>query len=86
VATIDHLLSRGLSSGAPNTSLSVEGKAKIGNSLDSARLAVFTRSISFALAGHSADHNVCSFLWQAAQRLRGAGDIPAYVSILWLLP
>jgi hypothetical protein len=86
VATVDHPLSRGLSSGAPNASLSVGSKAEIRNSLDSARLAVFARSISFALAGHSADYDVCSPLWQAAQRLRGAGDIPAYVSVLWLLP
>jgi hypothetical protein len=86
MATVDHPLSRAPSSSAdadaPNASLSVRGKAEIGNSLNNARLAVFARSISFALIGHSADHDVCSPLWQAAQRLRGAGDIPAHVSVL----
>jgi hypothetical protein len=68
VATVDYPLSRVFSSDvdAPNTSLSVKGKAEIGNSLDSARLAVFARSISFALIGHSADHDIYSPLWQTA--------------------
>jgi hypothetical protein len=84
VATVDHPLSRVFSSvvNAPNASLSVKGKAEIGNSLNNARLAVFARSISFALIGHSADHDICSPLWQAAQRLRGAGDMPTYVPVL----
>jgi hypothetical protein len=84
VATVDHPSSRVFSSDvdAPNASFSVGGKAEIGNSLDNARLAVFAQSISFALIGHSADHDVCSPLWQAAQRLRGAGDMPAHVPVL----
>jgi hypothetical protein len=82
---MNHLLSRVPSSNAadadtPNTSFSVRGKAEIRNSLNNARLAIFARSIFFALIGHSADHNICSFFWQAAQRLRGAG--PAHVPIL----
>jgi hypothetical protein len=59
---------RVLSSGAPKASLSVGGIAEVGNSLNSARLAVFARDISLTLAGHSADHDVCSPLWQAAHR------------------
>jgi hypothetical protein len=67
---------------ASNAFLSIGGKAKIENSLDNAHLAVFARSISFALIRHSADYDICSSFWQAAQRLRGAGDIPAYIPIL----
>jgi hypothetical protein len=82
MATVDHSLSRVFSFDAPNASLSVRGKAKIRNSLNNARLAVFARSISFAFIRHSADHDMCSSLWQAAQRLRDAGDIPAHVPVL----
>jgi hypothetical protein len=63
MATVDYPLSRGFSSSAPNVSLSIGGKAEIRNSLDSARLAVFTRSIFFALAGYSADYDIYSPLW-----------------------
>jgi hypothetical protein len=86
VATVDHPSSRMLSSCAPHASLSVGGMAEIGNSLDSARLAAFARTISFTLAGHSPDHDVYCPPWQAAQRLRGAGDMPAHVSVLWSPP
>jgi hypothetical protein len=87
MATVDHPLSRVPSSDAadadtPNASLSVRGKAEIKNNLNNACLAVFARSISFALIRYSADHDICSPLWQAAQRLRGAGDIPAHVPVL----
>jgi hypothetical protein len=83
IATVDHPSSRVLFFYAPYASLSVRGMAEIGNSLDSARLAAFARTISFTLAGHSPDHDVCCPPWQAAQRLRGAGDMPAHVSVLW---
>jgi hypothetical protein len=66
VVTIDHSLSRVFSFNAPNASLSIGGKAEIKNSLNNARLAVFARSISFALIGHSADYDICSSFWQAA--------------------
>jgi hypothetical protein len=84
MTTVDHPLSRVFSSDAdaPNASLSVRGKAEIKNSFDNARLAVFARSISFAFIGHSADHDVCSSFWQAAQRLRGAGDMLTHVPVL----
>jgi hypothetical protein len=83
IATVDHPSSRMLFSCAPHASLSVGGMAEIGNSLDSARLAAFARTISFTLAGHSPDYDICCPPWQAAQRLRGAGDMPAHVSVLW---
>jgi hypothetical protein len=86
IATVDHPSSRVLSSYAPYASLSVRGMAEIGNSLNSARLAAFARTISFTLAGHSPDHDIYYPPWQAAQRLRGAGDMPAHVSILWSSP
>ena len=75
-----------LSACAPHASLSVGGMAEIGNSLESVRLAAFARTISFTLAGHSPDHDGCYPPWQAAQRLRGAGDMPAHVSVLWSPP
>jgi hypothetical protein len=73
VATVDHLLSRvpffdAADADAPNASFSVRGKAEIRNSFDNARLAVFARSISFALIEYSADHNICFFF----DRLRNA--------------
>jgi hypothetical protein len=83
IATVDYPLSYMLSSYAPYTSLNIKGIAKIGNSLDSARLAAFARTISFTLAGYSPDYDICCPPWQAAQRLRGVGDMPAYVSVLW---
>jgi hypothetical protein len=86
VVTVDHPLSRVLSPNAdadtPNASLSVRGKAKIRNSLNNARLTIFARSISFAFIRHSADHDICFSLWQTAQRLRGADDIPAHIPVL----
>jgi hypothetical protein len=52
---------RVLSAGVPqNVSLSVGAMVEIGNSFGSARLAVFARSVSFILAGHSVDHDICS--------------------------
>jgi hypothetical protein len=65
MATVDHLLSRVFSFSvadvdAPNASFSVRGKAEIENSFNNVRLAVFARSISFALIRHSADHDICS--------------------------
>jgi hypothetical protein len=45
---------------ALNISLSVGTAVNIRNSFGSVNLAVFARSISFTLAGHSADYNVCS--------------------------
>jgi hypothetical protein len=45
---------------ALNISLSVGTAADIGNSFGSVNLAAFARSVSFTLAGHSADHDVCS--------------------------
>jgi hypothetical protein len=45
---------------APNVSLSVVTAVDIGNSFASPSLAAFARSISFTLAGHSGDHDVCS--------------------------
>jgi hypothetical protein len=68
MATVDYPLSRVFffDVDAPNASLSVEGKAEIGNSLNNARLAVFARSIFFALIRHFSNHDVCSPLWQAA--------------------
>jgi hypothetical protein len=86
MATINHPLSRVFFFDAPNASFSVRGKAEIGNSLNNARLAVFARSISFALIRHSCDYDICSSPWHAAQRLRGAGEMPAYVFVLWLPP
>ena len=85
-AAVDPPSSRRLSSCAPHASLKVGGVAEIGNSLDSARLAVFARAISLTLAGHSPDHDVCCPPWQAAQRPRGVGDISAHISVLWSLP
>ena len=67
--TIDYSLSGVFSSYVPHASLSIEAVAEIGNSVDSVCLAAFARSISFALAGHSADHNIWLPLWHAAQRL-----------------
>jgi hypothetical protein len=64
MATVNHPSSRMLSSCAPHASLSVGGIAEIGNSLDSARLAAFARSISFVLAGHSLDHDVYCPPWR----------------------
>jgi hypothetical protein len=84
MATVDYFLSYVFSSNADtlNISFSVRGKAKIRNNLNNARLAIFTRSISFAFIRYSADYNICSPLWQAAQHLRGAGDIPTHVPML----
>jgi hypothetical protein len=82
---IDYSSSYMLSFCAPYASLKVEGVAEIGNSLNSARLAVFARPISLTLAGHSPDHDIYCPSWQAAQRPRGVGDIPAYISVLWSL-
>jgi hypothetical protein len=82
IAIVDHSSSRILFFCAPYASLSIEGIAEIGNSLNSARLAAFARTISFTLAGHSPDYNIYYPPWQAAQRLRGAGDMPAYISVL----
>jgi hypothetical protein len=45
---------------APNTSLNVGTAVDIGNSFGSVNLAALARSVSFTLAGHSADHDVCS--------------------------
>jgi hypothetical protein len=45
---------------APTISLSVGTAVDIGNSLGSVNLAALARSVSFTLAGHSADHDVCS--------------------------
>jgi hypothetical protein len=45
---------------APNISLSVGTAVDIKNSFDSVDFAAFALSISFILAGHSADHNICS--------------------------
>jgi hypothetical protein len=80
--SLSHVLSSNAAADASNAFLSVRGKTKIRNSLDNARLTVFARNISFAFIGHSADHDICFSLWQTAQRLRGAGDIPAHVSVL----
>jgi hypothetical protein len=84
IVTMDHSLSRVLSSdvNTPNTSLSVRGKTKIRNNFNNARLVIFARSISFVFIRYSADYDICFSLWQAAQRLRGADDIPAYVPVL----
>jgi hypothetical protein len=71
---------------SPNTSLSVGGIFEIGNCHGSSFLALFARTVSFTLSGHSVDHDVCSSLWQAAYRLRGAGDMPAHSCVLWLPP
>jgi hypothetical protein len=45
---------------ALNISLSVGTAVDIRNSFGSVNLAAFARSVSFILAGYSADHNVCS--------------------------
>jgi hypothetical protein len=45
---------------APNTSLNVGTAVDIRNSFGSVNLAALARSVSFALAGHSVDHDVCS--------------------------
>ena len=45
---------------APNLSLSVGTAVDIRNNFGSVNLAAFARSVSFTLAGHSADHDVCS--------------------------
>jgi hypothetical protein len=86
MTTINHSLSRVLSSDADadalNIFFNVRGKAKIKNNFNSVRLTIFARSISFAFIRYSADHDICSFLWQAAQRLRGAGDISTHVPVL----
>jgi hypothetical protein len=60
MATVDYPSSRVFSFDAPNASLSIGGKAKIRNSLNNVRLAVFARSISFALIRHSYDYDICS--------------------------
>ena len=57
-AAVDPPSSRRLSSCAPHASLKVGGVAEIGNSLDSARLAVFARAISLTLAGYSLNYNI----------------------------
>jgi hypothetical protein len=44
---------------ALNISLNVETAVNIGNSFDSVDLAALARSVSFILAGHSADHDIC---------------------------
>jgi hypothetical protein len=78
---MDHLSSRVLFSDADvdalNASLSVRGKAEIRNSFNSVRLTVFARSISFAFIRHSADHDICFFLWQAALGCKTARVDPA---------
>jgi hypothetical protein len=94
VVTVDQLSvacasprGRALSAGVPpNTSLSVGGIFEIGNCHGSSFLALFARTVSFTLSGHSVDHDACSPPWQAAHRLRGAGDIPAHSCVLWLPP
>jgi hypothetical protein len=45
---------------ALNISLSVGTAVDIGNSFGSVDFAAFALSVSFVLAGYSADHNVCS--------------------------
>src|SRR5450432_3842064 len=45
---------------ALNLSLSVGTAVNIKNNFGSVNLAAFARSISFTLAGHSADHNIYS--------------------------
>jgi hypothetical protein len=44
----------------PNTSLNVGTAVNIRNSFGSVNLATLARSVSFTLAGHSADYNMCS--------------------------
>jgi len=56
--TIDHSLSGVFSPYVLYTSLSIEAVAKIRKSVNSVCLIAFTRSISFTLARHSADHDV----------------------------
>jgi hypothetical protein len=73
MATVDHPSSRILSFYAPHASLSIGGIAKIGNSLNSARLAAFARTISFTLAGHSSDYDI----YCPSCRLRSACVTPA---------
>jgi hypothetical protein len=86
IATVDYPLFYIFSFDAPNAFLSIEGKAKIRNSLNNARLAVFAWSIFFALIRHSCNHDICFSSWHTAQRLRGAGEISTYISVLWLPP
>jgi hypothetical protein len=45
---------------APNTFLNVGTAVNIRNSFGSVNLATLARSVSFTLAGHSADYNMCS--------------------------
>ena len=44
---------------APGLSLNIRIVIKTGNSFDRVCLAVFALIISFTLAGHSVDHNIC---------------------------
>jgi hypothetical protein len=83
IVTVDYFPSGVFSPCVLYASLSV---AEIRKSVNSVCLAAFTRSISFTLAGYSADHDVWLPPWHAAQRLWGAGDplTPAHISVLWL--
>ena len=56
--TVDHSPSGVFSPCVSHASLSIEAVAEIRKSVDSVCLAAFARSISFTLAGHSADHDV----------------------------
>jgi hypothetical protein len=67
---------------SPNTSLSVGGIFEIGNCRDSFFLALFARTVSFTLSGHSVNYDLCSPSWQAAHRLRNVGNKPAHSCVL----